>query len=166
MSKDWYALRVKPHKERAVSRLLQSRDIQMFFPTLRVKPVNPRSAKEKPYFPGYLFIKANLSEMGKNAFSWIQGTHGLVVFGGIPAVVPERLINDLQAKLTELNAQQPGRLQVKKGESVRIVSGPFAGYEAIFDAHLPGSERVQVLLAFLSNYPQTLKLDESDIEKK
>ena len=166
MSNEWYALRVKPHKERAVSQLLQSRDVQMFFPTLRVKPVNPRSAKEKPYFPGYLFIKANLSELGQNAFSWVRGTHGLVEFGGIPAVVPARLIAELQTKLNELNAQQLERIQVKKGEPVRIVSGPFAGYEAIFDAHLPGSERVQVLLAFLSKYPQTIKLDESDIEKK
>ena len=164
MPREWYALRVKPHKEKSVSHLLQMRKVEMFLPMLRVNPVNPRSAKEKPYFPGYLFIKADLNESGQNAFSWVHGTHGLVSFGDIPAVVPENLIHELRSKIEELNVQEQTRISIKKGEAVRIVRGPFAGYEAIFDAHIPGSERVQVLLAFLSNYPHPFKLDESDIE--
>ncbi len=32
-----------------------------------------------------------------------------------------------------------------------ITSGPFAGYEAIFDARLSGGERVRVLLTMLND---------------
>jgi len=165
MSKKWYALRVKPHKERAVSQLLHTQQVEHFSPTLKVQPKNPRSAKEKPYFPGYLFIKADLEEMGIRAFSWVRGTHGLVTFGEIPAIVPEPLIIKLKERLDALNAQRVEPSQFKIGEPVRIVRGPFAGYEAMFDAHLPGSERVQILLAFLSNYPQTVKIDAADVEQ-
>ena len=165
MSIEWYALRVKPHKERTVSRLLLARDVELFFPTLRVQPKNPRSAKEKPYFPGYLFVKADLEVSGINTFSWVQGTHGLVSFGNIPAVVPEPLILELKRRMEILNAQQVGCFEFESGTPVRIVSGPFAGYEAIFDVGLPGSERVQILLAFLSSYPQILKLNAADVEK-
>jgi len=35
-----------------------------------------------------------------------------------------------------------------------ISDGPFAGYEAIFDARVPGSERVRVLLQLLNSQRQ------------
>ncbi|MCP5094530.1 MAG: hypothetical protein GY943_03130 [Chloroflexi bacterium] len=165
MSLNWYALQVKPHKERAVFQRLETQDVEIFFPTIKVKPKNPRAAKQKPYFPGYLFIRADLDAQGNNAFSWIQGARGLVSFGDAPAVVPDPLIDELKTRLVEINAMQTGRLDVKSGERVRITSGPFATFEAIFDRHLPGSERVQVLLAFLSKHPQSVKLNETDIEK-
>ena len=166
MTQNWYALRVKPHKERSVVEYLQSQEVDLFAPTIRVKPKNPRAAKKRPYFPGYLFVHADLQEEGQQAFSWIPGTHGLVAFGDEPAVVPSHLILELQNRIAQLNAQ--GGLEsvdFKRGQHVRIVSGPFEGYEAIFDMRLSGKERVQVLLRFLSDHPQPVQLNVTDIEK-
>lgn len=166
MSAHWYVLRVKPHKERSVNQLLQARDVQVFFPVLKVKPKNPRAAKVRPYFPGYMFVQADLEVLGTNAFSWTPGTRGLVSFGGTPAIVPVNLIDELKHRLAQIEAKGGLVLSnLKKGDRVRIVGGLFEGYEAIFDAHLPGQERVRVLLAFLSDVPQPLNLDTSDIEK-
>jgi transcriptional antiterminator RfaH len=166
MTMQWYALSVKPHKERAVHQLLNAREVEVFFPTIRVKPKNPRAAKIRPYFPGYMFVYADLRDMGRNAFSWTPGTRGLVSYGGEPAVVPPGLIQELKQRLAEIEAKGGlMRATLKKGDRVRIVSGPFEGYEAIFDMHMPGKERVQVLLAFLSSQPKALKLDPEDIEK-
>lgn len=178
MTLHWYALHVKPHKERSVYELMQSRAVagnappdepaaaEVFFPAVRVKPVNPRSAKVRPYFPGYLFVLADLEQIGVNAFSWIPGTRGLVSFGEEPSVVPDNLIAELKQRMVHI-AEAGGLVfdGLKQGDRVRIVSGPLAGYEAIFDAHLPGRERVQVLLAFLSAQPQPIKMDVSAIEK-
>ncbi|HRQ37768.1 MAG TPA: transcription termination/antitermination NusG family protein [Chloroflexota bacterium] len=160
MTIHWYALRVKPHKERTVYELLQARQETAFFPTLHVRPVNPRAARVRPYFPGYLFVQANLDEAGINVFSWLPGTRGLVTFGDMPAVVPDNLIGELRQRLRQIEAD--GGLpygRYHRGDRVRIISGPFAGYDAIFDTHLPGAQRVQVLLAFLSHYPQPVKLN-------
>lgn len=166
MSDCWYALRVKPHKERMVHELLMARDIHVFFPTIKVVPKNPRASRRRPYFPGYMFVKADLGEMGLNAFSWLPGTRGLVAFGNIPALVPENLIAELKKRVAALEKRGgiPAN-RLKKGEKVRIVSGPFAGYSAIFDLYLSGSERVQILLAFLSNHLQPIKTDIRYIEK-
>ncbi len=166
MSQSWYALRVKPHKERAVAEYLKLREATYYAPFIRVKPINPRAAKQRPYFPGYLFVHADLETLGQQAFSWIPGTRGLVTFGEEPAIVPEPLIHELQQRLTQLNAQG-GIEQVKfqKGEHVQVVSGPFAGYEAIFDMQLSGKERAQVLMRFLSDHPQPVKLNLADIQK-
>jgi transcriptional antiterminator RfaH len=171
MTLHWYALRVKPHKERTVYELLQTRPEKVYFPTICVQPVNPRAARVRPYFPGYLFVQADLNNAGMNAFSWLPGTRGLVTFGDIPAVVPENLIAELRQRMQQIEADGGlvhGRLangRYRQGERVRIVSGPFAGYDAIFDADLPASERVRVLLAFLSNYPHPVKLNAAHITK-
>lgn len=159
----WYALRTKAKKERFVYQQLVAQRVTLFFPAVRVKPVNPRAARIRPYFPGYLFIQADLDVLGQNAFSWLPGVVGLVQFGGEPAVVPDKLIAELRARLAALSPES--RDPYQPGERVRIVEGPFAGYEAIFDLHLPGKERVQVLLSFLSNYPQPLKLHMDQIVK-
>jgi transcription antitermination factor NusG len=56
---------------------------------------------------------------------------------------------------------------LKHGDGVVIEHGPFEGYEAIFDQRLPGTERVRVLLQFLSNQRQLpVEIDASKIRKK
>lgn len=162
----WYALRVKPHKERTVRQRLEADAVALFLPTVPVNPKNPRAAKEKPYFPGYLFVRADLGRVGQNAFSWMPGTLGLVAFGGVPAPVPDVLIDALREKLALADSTADDPDPFEKGETVRIVRGPFAGYEAIFDAALPGSERVQILLAFLSTHPHPVRIDSDSIKKK
>lgn len=166
MSSHWYVLRVKPHKERAVCQRLQSQGTTVYLPTLKVKPANPRSARQRPYFPGYMFVQADLQALGAHAFAWLPGTRGLVSFGEIPAIVPENLIHDLKQRIARFEARGMDTTRpYQKGDRVRIVKGPFSGYEAIFDVYLSGPDRAQVLLAFLSHYPQPLKLDTASVEK-
>ena len=96
----------------------------------------------------------------------MPGTIGRVTFGDIPAVAPDHLMHTLQKQPGEIEAE--GGLEQKpyqKGKRVRIVSGALAGYEAIFDAHLPGRERVQALMTFLSRHPQPTRLDSDAIER-
>ena len=50
------------------------------------------------------------------------------------------------------------------GEAVRIVSGPWEGYDAIFDAQPNRYDCVQVLLEFLSGTCARLELDVHHIE--
>ncbi|MBE2222234.1 MAG: hypothetical protein IAF02_11875 [Anaerolineae bacterium] len=166
MTKFWYALHVKPHKELSVYRLLLAQEAEVFFPSLQVKPVNPRSAKERAYFPGYLFVRADLVTEGMDAYRWLPGAHGLVKVGGETAVVQEALIVELKAQLQKIQATGGLNMtEIQTGDRVRITEGPFAGYDAIFDAYLPGNQRVQVLLAFLSSQPQPVKLDPRTIRK-
>ena len=55
---------------------------------------------------------------------------------------------------------------LKSGDKIWIHSGPFSGYEAIFDVRLPGKERVRVLLKFLGDPREVpIELDISQIRK-
>jgi transcription elongation factor/antiterminator RfaH len=166
MDKYWYALRVKPHKEKTISQRLFEDKIEHYLPLVRVVPKNPRNATQKPYFPGYLFIHTDLEEIGTNKFRWLPGAVGLVEFGNIPAIVPRNLIIDLQQLMEKIEKEGGlAKLEFSPGDKVRITDGPLEGYEAIFDMHLEAKDRVQVLLAFLSQSPQPIEMNSADIKK-
>ena len=55
----WYVMQSKPNKEELLYEQLRTRDIDAYYPCIKVQPVNPRARKLKPYFPGYLFIKVD-----------------------------------------------------------------------------------------------------------
>lgn len=150
ISLQWYALRSKPNKEEALWREVAARGVEVFYPRMQVQPKNPRARKLRPYFPGYLFVQLDLEQSGYSLFAWMPHSLGLVSFGSEPAPVQDALIQTLKKKLGEINAAGGELLHdLKQGDAVEIQSGPFAGYEAIFDARLAGSERVRVLLKLL-----------------
>jgi transcription elongation factor/antiterminator RfaH len=166
MAHHWYALHVKPHKEPSVIQLLEYREIEAYYPVLKVNPVNPRSRKERPFFPGYMFVRVDLNETGADTLRWTEGTHGLVQFGGEPSSVPDSLITELEEQLAKFAANVAlDKPEFSKGDQVHIVKGLFEGYDAIFDTQLSGNDRVQVLLAYMNQQPKKLVLDPSEIEK-
>ena len=151
MNLRWYVLRSKPNKEDALSREVFARGHKVFYPQIRVQPVNPRSRKVRPYFPGYMFVNIDLSTVGSSAFTWLPHSLGLVDFGSEPSFVQEELVHTLHRRVDEVNAGGGELFEgLKPGEEVTIQSGPFMGHEALFDARLPGSERVRVLLKLIS----------------
>jgi transcription elongation factor/antiterminator RfaH len=167
MSTHWYALRSKPRKEEVLWRQLSAQGYEVYFPRLRVNPVNPRSKKLRAYFPGYMFINVDLEEVGRSTFNWMPHAIGLVSFGGEPASVPDNLVHAVR-KRVEAIAEAGGELfqDLKKGDKIRISDGPFAGYEAIFDIRIPGSERVRVLIQMLSDRHLPVELRAGQIRKK
>ena len=117
----WYALRSKTHKEHALSQQARLRGYEVFYPRLHVSPVNPRSRKIIPYFPGYLFIHTNLREVGQTEFQRMPFSLGLVSFGGEPAYVPEAFIHALKQSLKEQNSEETqSQPRYQKGEQLFI----------------------------------------------
>ena len=167
MTYRWYAIRSNPRSEDFLADQMQTRRIDFFNPQIRVQPVNPRAKKIKPYFPGYLFVRLDLEKMPASSMQNIPGAAGLVTFGGEAADVPDSLIRAIQQRIDGINNAQGEFLDaVRSGEPVVIASGSFAGYEAIFDARLPGSDRVRVLLQLLNDRQVLVDLLSGQIRPK
>lgn len=147
----WYVVRSKPNRERVVAEQLRREGWETFFPTARVHAATgPRSAREKSYFPGYLFVRVDLAAVGISKLRWIPAGLGLLEFGGVPANVADSFIFALKRRIAEIQAAGGLVLDgLKQGDTVKIVSGPFAGYEAVFDLRLKDSDRVRVMLEML-----------------
>ncbi|HSL43677.1 MAG TPA: transcription termination/antitermination NusG family protein [Anaerolineales bacterium] len=151
----WYIFQSKTRKEDLLCEQLRIREIELFFPRLNIRPVNPRARKVKPYFPGYVFARVDLEDAGRSILDWIPGAVGIVSFGGEPAPVPDHLVTTLRQHIDTVNAANRQVLEsYQPGDVVAIRSGPFTGYEAIFDVHLPGRDRVEVLLRLIQGSHQ------------
>ena len=167
MTLQWYALRSKPNREDGLSRQAAARGFQIYYPRIRVQPVNPRARKVKAYFPGYMFVQADVSVVGSSTFAWLPYSNGLVFAGSEPSAVPDVLVSAIRRHVDGINAAG-GELfaGLKAGDAVSIQDGPFAGYEAIFDARLPGNQRVRVLLQLLTKQSVPLELPSGQVQRK
>jgi transcriptional antiterminator RfaH len=166
MAASWYVIRSKANKEDFLAKQLSAYGIEVFYPCIRVKPVNPRARKLKAFFPGYLFVHVDLKTVNSSTLHWMPGAVNLVSFDGTPASVPDALIGAVERKVEQMNASQEGRLKgLKPGDVVTIETGAFAGYEAIFDGHITGRERVRVLLDFLEKRQIPIQLREQKISR-
>jgi transcriptional antiterminator RfaH len=162
----WYVIQTKPQKEHLVYEQLKIRKLEAYYPRIRVKVVNPRARKIKSYFPGYLFVHTNLNQSGTSALQWIPGATGLIGYGGEPAFVPDSLLQAIRKRIDQINhAKHEQTNDLSAGDMVAITSGSFAGYRAIFDSHLPGHERVRVLLQMLQDKQVCVVLSKGELER-
>jgi len=164
MTLHWYTVHSKPNQELLLWNQLQQREVESYFPRLRRKPVNPRARREVPYFPGYMFIRVDLESFPLSRIAWLPGMQRLVAFGGQPAWLMDEMLEAIRHQVEVANqvAQNP-LADLRRGDVVRIMCGPFAGYEAIFDARINGKERVRVLLKLLQRQQVSLEVPATEL---
>jgi len=166
--KNWILLHAKSHKEDFLWGEICSRGIGCFYPKIWVKPVNPRARKIRSYFPGYLFVFIETGSQEARELRYLPGAIGWVHFGEEPASVPESVMDGIRRHVDELNANEgePARNRMKHGEAVEILEGQFAGYEAVFDTHISGNERVRVLLKLVRSRQIPVEMPAGLLRKK
>lgn len=161
----WYVLRSKPNKEEFFWSQLLAHRIETFYPYIPAKAVNPRARKVKAYFPGYLFVRVDLEYINPSLLHWMPGSGGLVTFDSIPASVPDALIAIIRRKVDNFTQAISQPLQgILPGDRLKIITGPFAGQEAIFDSCKTGSERVRVLINILRGRQLPVDLPVEQVE--
>jgi transcription elongation factor/antiterminator RfaH len=147
--KCWYTLYSKPHAEYQVARALSRRGIETYLP--EIDAVKERQGRtQKPFFPCYLFMRADLEQVGLSQIAWTPGLRRIVAFDERPSRLPDRVIEAIRSKLEGINAAGGWeRPPFEPGETVRITDGPFKDLLAIFEGPCSPARRVQVLLTFL-----------------
>jgi transcription antitermination factor NusG len=70
--------------------------------------------------------------------------------GNDPIVVPEAIITEIRARGID-DVVEIHEVPFDSGQPVRVVDGPFRGFEAIFERYLSGAERVAILLNTIEN---------------
>ncbi|MBM4192629.1 MAG: transcription/translation regulatory transformer protein RfaH [Gammaproteobacteria bacterium] len=142
----WLVVLTKPRTEALAEGHLERQGFEVLCPLMRVQ--KQRRFKwtwvEEPLFPRYLFVGAKPEQ------SWapLRSTVGVVSpvkFGGIYATVPQTLIDLLRSRAEERQEHRPLFMQ---GQKLRIVTGPYASLDAVFEMQ-DGSDRALVLLDLL-----------------
>lgn len=148
----WYCLLAQPKREHLAAQVIQREaGLTTFCPRLAYVKMTARGRVRfvEALFPGYLFVQIESLAAVYRQLRAIKGVREVVQYGQRVPTVPEALIRQLQARLVAdavFELPEPG-LQV--GERVRVLTGPFAGFEAIINELKPARERVALLLEFL-----------------
>jgi transcriptional antiterminator RfaH len=160
----WYTLYTKPNAEYQVVTALHKRGIQTYLPEIEIVK-DGRGRDRKPFFPCYLFIKADLRVVGLSRVRWTPGLRRIVAFDDWPVPLSDEVINLIRHKLGEINAAggQPVH-NFRPGDPVRITDGPLQSMLAIFEGPTTPTERVQVLLTFLG-HARRASVPVTDLEK-
>jgi transcriptional antiterminator RfaH len=151
--KQWYVVSTKPKNEEIARFHLASKGIEVFLPRL-VLPIGASSGRNiVSLFPNYLFVRIDAFGPEHAQVVWCRGVKRLVSFGGIPSPVENRVIDFIREQ-----ADQAGLVKAKSnlkiGDEVQIVKGPFKGLAGIIQEPPDARSRIKVLMSLLSRHVQ------------
>jgi transcription antitermination factor NusG len=149
----WACARVQPQREAFAAGHLEARGFQVFLPKIETRRT------VEPLFRGYVFLQiVDRWRAAERTF----GVLCLVRVGDCPARCPEAEIEALRGRMDSTGIIRlpdrrgsPIKRQIAIGAKVRIVSGPFGGWEGLY-AGMGARDRERVLLSLLGRQTPVL----------
>lgn len=174
----WYVLKaisgqenkVKNYIETEVKRLSYEKDVtQVVIPMEKTISIvkGKKVAKEKPYFPGYLMVEANLHGEIPHIIKNIPGVISFLSLskGGDPVPMRKEEVNRMLGVMDELSEHLATvNIPYVNGETVRITAGAFSGFQGIIESISEDKKKVEVSVMFF-NRKTPVELPINQIEK-
>lgn len=145
----WACAQLQPSREQlALHCLCEVGKFEVYSPRIRA-PKRARSSAiaTKPLFPGYCFV---LIVLQWHAARWCPGVTRLVTDGGVPARVPDAVIEELRRRERRGVIELPQPPGLHRGDAVRVTRGPFQSLVGLYAGQAP-HERVAILLSVLGS---------------
>lgn len=146
----WFLLQTKSRQESRAVENLKRQGVDSFCPMIRVEKVSrgSRVVKQEALFPGYLFVNFNQTAVSVTTVRSTRGVSHFVACAGLPVLVPDTLIEQLQ-KRTQLGNEELVSNIPKPGDELEVIEGPFRGLNAVF-TQIDGTQRAVVLINLLN----------------
>lgn len=167
----WYVLKaisgqenkVKTYIENEMKRFgFENYVTQVVIPTERVIVMrnNKKVAKERPYYPGYLMLEANLVGEVPHIIKNIPGVISFLSLtkGGDPVPMRKAEVNRMLGRMDELSEfATEVEIPFVVGESVKVTEGPFNGFNGTIEKILEDKKKLEVsVLIFGRKTPMEL----------
>ena len=146
----WYCVRTKPKKERMAAANVESMcGMEVFCPQIRFRRKTVRGPVwfQEAMFPGYIFVRFDMSEM-KRMVSHAPGVLHIPVFGGRYVPVPDDVLASLKSEMSEDGTVDAG-MPLHVGDETTIMEGSMRGLKVKVIKVMPAEDRVAVLLEML-----------------
>lgn len=104
-------------------------------------------AKEKPYYPGYLMVEANLIGEIPHIIKNIPGVISFLSLtkGGDPVPMRKSEVNRMLGRMDELSEFATDlEIPFVVGENVKVVDGPFNGFNGTIEKILEDKKKLEV----------------------
>ncbi len=160
-----YEERVKKNLEQRIRSMDAEDDVfQVVVPTVQEIEVRggQRRTVTKRVFPGYVLVEMRMNDESWNVVRNTPGVTSFVGLGNKPIPLEEE---EVQVILRQMEAEAP-RVKVgfSKGQSVRIIEGPFIDFIGVVDELSTEKGKVKVLVSFFGR-ETPVELDLLQVEK-
>lgn len=151
VSKRWFVVRTRTNGEFKALTHIMRQGFDGYLPRYlkRRRHARRTDTVQSPLFPGYLFVGMDPERARWRALNSTIGVSELICHSGLPAPIPDDVIEDIKRHEDESGYVILGEhAALKKGDKVRITDGAMTDHVGIFDA--PSDQhRVFLLLELL-----------------
>lgn len=180
----WYVLKVQSSREDSISEALQRRvriqGLERYFgvtpegkprvvvPTEKITEIrnNKKRIVERKTYPGYIMVQMELNEKTWFLVRETPGVGDFVGAHGTPTKMTEAEVNQmLNQQEEQTTAKSPSyRIDVDRGDRVKIKDGPFENFEGTVEEVIEGRGLVKVML-IIFNRPTPVDLEHWQLER-
>ncbi|MFJ5162114.1 transcription/translation regulatory transformer protein RfaH [Pantoea sp. NPDC088449] len=146
---NWYVAQTKHAQEKRARQHLEDQGVTCLLPVfsrVRLRNGRVRDIAPQPLFPGYLFVRFDPDVVHTTAIKGTRGISTLISFGGLPSVVPDHVITQLEAGWEGAPVTTDAPVN---GDRVMIEDGAFEGLEAVW-CEPDGMKRAILLLTLMN----------------
>lgn len=163
MDVPWYLVRCQSRKELYAAKSLDEL-LGVFVYCPQVRFSQRGTVTTMPFFPGYLFICADLEKIAPSQINACPGVVHLVTFGGEVPAVPAPLVEAIFERVQSMDGLKR-RQTFHPGDVVRLKQQTtLQDLEMIFVGSITSGQRVSVLLNLLGRL-KTVYVDINTLEK-
>jgi len=173
----WYVLKVQSSREDTIRDALQRRvkiqGLQRYFgqivvPTEKITEIrnNKKRVVERKTYPGYIMVQMELNEKTWFLVRETPGVGDFVGAHGTPTKMTDAEVNQmLHQEEEKTTAEAPKvRIDVERGDRVKIKDGPFENFEGTVEEVIEGRGLVKVML-IIFNRPTPVDLEYWQVER-
>jgi len=106
-----------------------------------------KRTSSRKFFPGYIFVKMELDE---DTWHIVKNTPKVTGFIGTrtePTPISEEEVEEIIQQVNEGVLKPKPRFVFDKGDSVRVIDGPFTNFNGVVDEVKPEKGKVRVLVS-------------------
>ncbi|MBI1908998.1 MAG: transcription termination/antitermination protein NusG [Deltaproteobacteria bacterium] len=118
----------------------------------------------RKFFPGYILVRMEFNEESWRIVKDTPKVTGFVGGSKTPPVVPDEEVARITHQISEGTLKPKPKVSFDKGESVRVVDGPFTNFNGIVDEVKPEKGKLKVLVSIFGR-STPVELDFMQVEK-
>lgn len=154
----WYVLKAVSGQENKVKNYIENEMRRLGFESYVTQVVIPmekviqvkngkKSVKERPFYPGYLMVEANLIGEVPHVIKNIPGVISFLSLtkGGDPVPMRKHEVDKMLGKADELSEfAQDIAIPYIVGETIKVIDGPFNGFDGTIEKILEDKRKIEV----------------------
>lgn len=158
MSKGWYVIytqtgyesRIKEHLLNRIKLAGKENEIsQILVPTENVSEVKggKKRVSTRKFFPGYVLIEMEMSDDNWYFVRNTPGVSGFISSAKKPTPISFQDVEAILKQTEEKKAKTQPKIVFQKGESVKIIEGPFMSFSGAIEEINPDKGKLRVMVS-------------------